>query len=106
IAAAILKNPKILILDEPTSSLDAITEEEVTEAIDNLTKGRTTFIIAHRLSTLRNVDKIIVLDRGGIVEMGTHDELLEKGGLYKKLYESQFKGFLKQQKKMEKVVAK
>ena len=106
IAAAILKNPKILILDEPTSALDAITEEEVTEAIDNLTRGRTTFIIAHRLSTLRNVDKIIVMDRGGIVEEGTHEELMKKDGLYKKLYESQFKGFLKQQKKVEEIVAK
>lgn len=105
IAAAILKNPRILILDEPTSSLDAITEEEITEAIDNLTRGRTTFIIAHRLSTLRNVDRIIVMDRGGIVEIGTHEELLRKGGLYKKLYESQFRGFMKQ-RRVEKIVAK
>ena len=95
IAAAILKEPEILILDEPTSSLDAITEEEVTEAIDNLTRGRTTFIIAHRLSTLRNVDKIVVLDRGAIVEEGTHEELLKKDGLYKKLFDAQFKGFIK-----------
>ncbi len=95
IAAAILKDPEILILDEPTSSLDAITEEEVTEAIDNLTRGRTTFIIAHRLSTLRNVDKIVVLDRGAIVEEGTHEELLKKDGLYKKLFDAQFKGFIK-----------
>ena len=95
IASAILKDPKILILDEPTSSLDAIAEKEVSEAIDNLTRGKTTIIIAHRLSTLRSVNKIIVLDRGAIVEEGTHEELLKRQGLYKKLFDAQFEGFVR-----------
>ena len=93
IAMALLKDPRILILDEPTSSLDAIAEREVSKAIENLTRGRTTIIIAHRLSTLRNVDRIIVLERGIIVEEGTHAELLRRNGLYKRLFDAQFEGF-------------
>ncbi len=96
IAMAILKDPKVLILDEPTASLDAIAEKEVSEAIENLMKGRTTIIIAHRLSSLREVDRIVVMDRGRVVEEGTHKELLSKeGGLYKQLYEAQVKGLVR-----------
>jgi len=93
IAAALLRDPKILILDEPTSSLDALTERDVTEAIENLTRNRTTIVIAHRLSTLRRVDKIVVLDKGVVVEQGTHDELMRAEGLYRRLFEAQFAGF-------------
>lgn len=99
IAAALLKDPKILILDEPTSSLDALTEREVTKAVDNLTKNRTTIIIAHRLSTLRNVDKVIVLDKGTVIEQGSHEQLIKTDGLYKKLFEAQFADFLEERKK-------
>ena len=94
IAAALLKDPKILILDEPTSALDAITEKEVTEAIENISKDRTTIIIAHRLSTLKNVDRIIVLENGTIVQEGTHDELIKRDGLYRKMFEAQITPFL------------
>ncbi len=91
IARAILRNPKILVLDEPTSALDAISEKYVTEALEELMKGRTTFIIAHRLSTVRKADKIIVLMGGKVVEVGKHDELIGKpDGAYRKLYEIQF----------------
>ncbi|WPX08680.1 ABC transporter ATP-binding protein [Anaerocellum danielii] len=90
IARAILKNPKILILDEATSSVDTLTEIQIQKAMDNLMKGRTSFIIAHRLSTIRDADLILVMDHGDIVEMGTHQELLKKGGFYAKLYYSQF----------------
>lgn len=90
IARAMLRDPKILILDEPTSALDAKTEAEVTKALEQLMKGRTTIIIAHRLATVRKADKIIVLDKGKIAEIGKHDELIKKkNGVYKKLYDLQ-----------------
>ncbi len=90
IARAILKDAPILILDEATSALDTESEQMVQNALNNLMSNRTTFVIAHRLSTILHADKIVVIDRGEIVEKGTHRELLEHGGLYRKLYEMQF----------------
>ena len=89
IARIFLKNPPILILDEATSALDSATEARITEAFERLSKGRTTLIIAHRLSTVRRSDKIIVIDEHGIVESGTHDELIALDGEYKKLNDAQ-----------------
>lgn len=92
IARAILADPRILILDEATSSVDTHTEMLIQQAMDNLMKGRTSFVIAHRLSTIRNADLILVLNDGDIVEQGTHRELLARGGFYAELYNSQFNG--------------
>jgi ATP-binding cassette subfamily B multidrug efflux pump len=90
IARAVLANPKILILDEATSSVDTRTEILIQKAMDNLMKGRTSFIIAHRLSTIRNADLILVMDNGDIIEQGKHEELLAQNGFYANLYNSQF----------------
>ena len=92
IARAIIKNPPILVFDEATSSLDSQSEKKVQEAIDNLVKDRTVIMIAHRLTTVKNVDKIVVLEEGSIKEIGSHEELLNKNGYYSKLYNIQFKG--------------
>ena len=89
IARAVLKDSPILILDEATSSVDTETELLIQQALERLIKGRTTIIIAHRLSTVRNADRIVALEGTGIVESGTHDELLTKNGLYHKLYTAQ-----------------
>ncbi len=90
IARAILADPKILILDEATSSVDTRTEELIQKAMDNLMAGRTSFVIAHRLSTIRNADLILVMNEGDIIEQGTHKQLLDSGGFYADLYNSQF----------------
>jgi ATP-binding cassette, subfamily B, multidrug efflux pump len=90
IARAVLANPPILILDEATSSVDTRTEVLIQEAMLTLMKGRTSFVIAHRLSTIRGADLILVMNHGAIVEQGTHEELLAKGGFYANLYNSQF----------------
>ena len=90
IAQAMLNNPKILILDEATSSVDTRTEVTIQKAMDNLMKGRTSFVIAHRLSTIRDADLILVMKDGDIIEQGRHEELLAAGGFYANLYNSQF----------------
>lgn len=90
IARAILREPKILIFDEATASLDTESEEKIQRALEKMRKGRTTIVIAHRLSTIKRADKIIVMDKGQIVEMGSHEELLSKGGLYSELWKLQF----------------
>jgi ATP-binding cassette subfamily B protein len=89
IARALLIDPQILILDEATSSVDSTTEKEIQKALDNLVKGRTTIAIAHRLSTLRKADRLIVLDRGQIIEQGGHDQLMALNGVYRRMYETQ-----------------
>ena len=86
-----LKNPKLLILDEATSALDNATEMQIQSSLEELSRGRTVIVVAHRLSTVKNADEIVVLDKDGILERGTHDELLAKGGEYKKLYDYQFR---------------
>ncbi|MEM2488086.1 MAG: ATP-binding cassette domain-containing protein, partial [Thermoproteota archaeon] len=90
IARAIILEPKILIMDEATSSVDTLAEKQIQQALDNISKERTTIVIAHRLSTLQRSDKIIVMDKGRIVEEGTHEELLKRDGLYAKIYKAQF----------------
>ena len=89
IARAVLKNPDILILDEATSALDTESEKLVQDALSALLKGRTSLVIAHRLSTIHNADKIIVIEHGRIAEQGTHQELMERGGIYAHLIEMQ-----------------
>ena len=91
IARAILAEPKILILDEATSSLDSESEAMIQDGLQTLRRGRTTFVIAHRLSTIRSADQILVLEEGEIVERGTHEELLAKAGRYKQLYDKQYR---------------
>jgi len=89
IARALLIDPRILILDEATASVDTQTEREIQEALDRLVQGRTTIAVAHRLTTLRKANRIVVLDGGRVAEVGSHDELLAMGGLYRKLWEAQ-----------------
>jgi subfamily B ATP-binding cassette protein MsbA len=91
IARALLADPRILILDEATSSLDSESEALIQEGLNNLRKGRTTFVIAHRLSTIRSADQILVVEAGEIVERGTHEELIAMGGRYKQLYDKQYR---------------
>jgi subfamily B ATP-binding cassette protein MsbA len=91
IARAILRDPPVLILDEATSALDSESERLVQEAVEHLLAGRTTFVIAHRLSTVQRAHQILVIDRGRIVQQGTHEELLDEGGLYQHLHDLQFK---------------
>ena len=89
-ARAILSDPKILVLDEATASVDTITEQKLQAAINNVIKGRTSIVIAHRLSTIRNSDLILVVKNGKIVEQGKHDELMDKHGYYRALYTRQY----------------
>ena len=91
IARVILKNPRILVLDEATSSLDSLSEALIQEALQRVMEGRTSLVIAHRLSTILAADLILVMDQGRLVEMGTHRELIDEGGLYASLYETQFR---------------
>ena len=92
IARAILRNSPILILDEPTTGLDALAEAQINQALQRLMHGRTTFVIAHRFSTIVNADRILVLEEGKITEAGTHEELLERSATYRHLYELQSGG--------------
>jgi ATP-binding cassette subfamily B protein len=103
IARAILKNAPILILDEATSQLDSVTENLIQESLWDLMQNKTTLVIAHRLSTLLHMDRILVFDKGVIVEDGTHSELLAKAGLYKRLWDAQVGGFLGDKKTEDEV---
>jgi len=103
IARALLMDPRILILDDSTSSVDTQTEKLIQAALDNLMEGRTTFVIAHRLSTVRRADLILVMDKGRIVERGTHDELLKAGGLYKEIHDLQLVDHAKFSEEMEEI---
>jgi ATP-binding cassette subfamily B protein len=94
IARVFLKDPQILILDEATSSLDNETELKIQASLLELSKGRTTLVIAHRLSTIKHADEIVVITQKGIIERGSHEVLLEKGGHYSRLYKAQFKGYI------------
>jgi ABC-type multidrug transport system fused ATPase/permease subunit len=93
IARVVLADPRILIMDEATSSVDTVTEALIQDALDRLLAGRTAIVIAHRLSTIRNADMICVIENGQIIEQGTHESLLRRGGLYRELYERQFVDF-------------
>ncbi len=90
IARAMLINSKMLILDEATSNVDTQTEQQIQQAMQSLMKGKTCFVIAHRLSTIQNADQILVVNKGSVVEQGTHSQLLAKQGFYAQLYNSQF----------------
>jgi ATP-binding cassette subfamily B protein len=92
IARVLLRDPRLLILDEATSSLDSHNEALIQAALETLLKGRTSLVIAHRLSTILRADQILVMEKGHIVERGTHDSLLATGGVYAKLYDEQFRG--------------
>ncbi|MBQ9270149.1 MAG: ATP-binding cassette domain-containing protein, partial [Oscillospiraceae bacterium] len=92
IARVFLMNPPILILDEATSALDNESEKHIQEALDRLSRGRTTVVIAHRLSTIRGAEKIIVIDEGGVMEQGSHHELMALGGIYARYWNMQFEG--------------
>ena len=91
IARAFLKNPPVLILDEATSALDNVTEMAIQQSLFRLSEGRTVLVVAHRLSTVKNADEIMVVTANGVAERGTHEELMALGGIYKGLYEYQFK---------------
>ena len=91
IARAILADPSILVLDEATSSIDTVTEIKIQEGLERLMHGRTSFVIAHRLNTIRQADRILVLKDGKLLEQGSHDQLLKQGGFYSELYNSQLR---------------
>ena len=108
IARALLMDPRILILDDSLSSVDTQTEKLIQAALDVLMEGRTTFVIAHRLSTVRRADLILVMDKGQIVERGTHDDLLARGGLYKEIHDLQLMqrdGFAEEMEGKERIMA-
>ncbi len=101
IARVILKDPRIVILDEATSNLDSVSEQMIQAALRPLFAGRTSFVIAHRLSTVLAADKILVMDRGRLVDAGTHEELLERGGLYRTHYDRQFRTDVRARSRLE-----